>query len=91
MAVCTDLDDGAAVYTAAGGPESPRCHWFYGICMETPTHHITGPVPDDGAAETATYCARHYVLTLARHLEVHGPTCEHGGVEQHISTYGEFA
>lgn len=88
MSVRTNIDDGTAVYTAAGGPENPRCHWFYGICSDTPTHQITGPVDEDGSAEIETFCARHYVLTIARHLEVHGPICEHGGVDEHITSNG---
>ncbi len=89
MAVRTDTADGIDIYVGAGGPESPRCEWFYGICAETPTKHITAPSTDDGDTGVSTYCARHYVLTLARHLEVHGPTCEHGGVDQHIADYGD--
>lgn len=89
MVVRTNIDDGSTTLAHAGGPENPRCQWFYAICTQTPTHHISGPQDDDGIASSVElYCARHYVLTLARHLEVHGPTCEHGGLAEHISDYG---
>lgn len=91
MAVHTNIDDGADIYQAAGGPENPRCLWFDGVCTETPTKYITFPTDAASVGQAKTYCTRHYVLTLARHLEVHDPTCEHSGINAHIGDHGDFA
>jgi hypothetical protein len=89
MAVRTDKDHGTDIYQGAGGPGKPPCQWFYGVCTEPPTKHITAPPGPDGEPNVSTYCTRHYVLTLARHIEVHGPTCEHG-VDDHIVSHGDL-
>lgn len=90
MVVRTKFDDGTDTLIGGDGPGKPRCEWFHGICTETPTKYIAAPTREDGTATVETFCVRHYVLNLAELLEVHGPTCEHGGIAEHIAEYGDL-
>ncbi|GAB3847811.1 hypothetical protein [Nesterenkonia populi] len=69
------------------GAPNPRCQWYYGVCTDAATHHITRPAVGDEEPEANTYCQRHWVLQMARDLEVHMPTCT-GTVDSHYAGYG---
>lgn len=60
----TAVDDGVVgvdIEEGSGGG-NPRCHWFESVCTATPTHYIVSA--DDES--TATFCGRHYAVSLAK-------------------------
>lgn len=83
----TDLD-----LLGRGGPR-PRCHWDESVCTRTPEHVVVFTVASDddaaGEAEAEPYCPRHYVLTLARLLELHLPACS-GSAHDHVVRVGRL-
>lgn len=90
----TQQHNGPTLSHSSGGPDllenngpKPRCMWDETVCTEIPTHHITHPAVDEDEAVARTFCIRHYVLTLAEHVEVHTTQCN-GTVENHFAAYG---
>lgn len=89
-----EQDTEPALSHGSGGPElfggsepRPRCLWNDTVCTEAPTHHITHPAVGDEQADARTFCLRHYVLTLAEHLEVHSKHCGET-VRSHFAAHG---
>lgn len=69
-----------------GGNKRNHCDWGESVCLETPTHVVVFNMAE-GDAEAAKLCARHYALTLAKHVEVHTYSCERS-VRDHFSFVG---
>lgn len=68
--------------------ETPSCEWNESVCLHASENMIiyTGSTDKN---EVLTYCARHYVLTLAELLEVHLPGCNNP-VTDHVRSFGSI-
>lgn len=68
------------------GSKKPHCDWGETVCLEPPTHVVVFNMAE-GDKEAAKLCVRHYVLTLAKHVEVHTYSCERS-VRDHFAAFG---
>ena len=91
-----DVQTGFPEITEGLTLENPRCGWNESVCQDSATHRIQycraqeeeeGP---DAGGEVRLFCTRHYVLTLARLLEVHEMECGIPAVE-HMDGYGPLS
>lgn len=69
-----------------------RCSWTDSVCNETVEYRIEH-IPsidqqkEGEPGEIEFFCPRHYVLELARMLEIHGDSCGHPPMS-HLKSYG---
>lgn len=87
-----DVQTGFPDLETVEGVENPRCSWGESVCTASVEYRIRRRAGEDDAepaagGEVELFCPRHYVLSLARLLEVHEAECGRPATE-HLADYG---
>ncbi|WP_147406052.1 hypothetical protein [Kocuria tytonis] len=87
-----DVQTGFPDLEIVEGVENPRCSWNESVCTASVEYRIRRRAGEDTAesavgGEVELLCPRHYVLSLARLLEVHEAECGTPAAE-HLAEYG---
>lgn len=87
-----DVQTGFPDLETVEGVENPRCSWDESVCTASVEYRIQRRAGEDDTepgvdGEVELFCPRHYVLSLARLVEVHEAECGHPAVE-HLADYG---
>ena len=87
-----DVQTGFPDLDTAEEVENPRCSWDESVCTASVEYRIRWQARESEAepaagGEVELLCPRHYVLSLARLLEVHEAECGHTAAE-HLAGYG---
>lgn len=72
-----------------GGGGGRGCQWGESVCTDSPTHTLVFRYVEEGeqSQEAAVFCLRHYVVELARFVELHPDDCDKPLVD-HLMGYG---
>lgn len=87
--VRSQLGDDITIADLDTGGGGKGCQWGEWVCTDSPSHTLIFRFVEDGEAsqEAAVFCQRHYVVELARFVELHPDDCDKPLVD-HLVAYG---